>query len=99
MRTAPYHPQSNGKIERWHRTLKQDAVRPKTPLSLEDACKVVGDFVDHYNHERLHSAIGYIAPADKLVGKADAIFADRKQKLADARAQRHAYWADKSAEP
>jgi transposase InsO family protein len=57
---SPHYPQSNGKLERYHRTLKEQAIRPKTPLSLADAKRVVTDFIDHYNTVRLHSAIGYI---------------------------------------
>ena len=41
VRTSPYYPQSNGKIERYHRTIKHDCIRAKTPLSLEDARRVV----------------------------------------------------------
>lgn len=88
VRTSPYYPQSNGKIERWHQTLKADCIRPGTPLSLEDAQRIIAKFVDHYNQVRLHSAIGYITPADKLAGKERAIFAARDQKLQQAREQR-----------
>lgn len=88
VRTSPYYPQSNGKIERWHQTLKADCIRPGTPLSLEDARRIIARFVDHYNQVRLHSAIGYISPADKLAGKDKAIFAARDQKLQQAREQR-----------
>jgi len=88
VRTSPYYPQSNGKIERWHQTLKADCIRPGTPLSLEDAQRIIAKFVDHYNQVRLHSAIGYITPADKLAGKEKAIFAARDQKLQQAREQR-----------
>src|SRR3989442_1164117 len=49
VRTSPYYPQSNGKIERWHGSLKAEAVRPKTPLSLEDARRGVGNFVEEDN--------------------------------------------------
>ena len=56
--TSPHYPQSNGKLERYHRTLKEQAIRPKTPLTLEDARRVVGEFVEHYNTVRLHSALG-----------------------------------------
>jgi putative transposase len=60
--TSPYYPQSNGKLERFHQTLKDQAIRPKTPLVVEDAKRITGDFIDYYNTLRLHSAIGYIAP-------------------------------------
>jgi hypothetical protein len=88
VRTAPFYPQSNGKIERWHKTLKVECIRPKTPLSLEDAKRSVTEFVSHYNTVRLHSAIGYITPKDKLEGRAEQIFADRDRKLAEAREHR-----------
>src|SRR4051812_14977959 len=58
------------------------------PLSLEEARRLVASFVDHYNHVRLHSAIGYVTPADKLAGKEPVIFATRDQKLAAARERR-----------
>jgi transposase InsO family protein len=85
---SPYYPQSNGKLERYHRTLKEQAIRPKTPLTLEDAKRVVGDFIQHYNQIRLHSAIGYIAPIDRLAGRHQAIFAARHKKLETAREAR-----------
>lgn len=88
VRTAPHYPQSNGKIERWHKTLKTDAVRPAAPASLEQARQVVGCFVDHYNAVRLHSAIGYIAPHDFLAGRGPTIWAERDRKLEAAREQR-----------
>ena len=88
VRTSPYYPQSNGKIERWHQSLKKECIRPKTPLSLDDAKRLVGEYVDHYNHVRLHSAIGYIAPADKLAGRAEEIWSERDRKLEAARAER-----------
>jgi len=88
VRTSPYYPQSNGKIERWHQTLKNDCIRPHVPLSLGEARQLVERFVDAYNHQRLHSAIGYVTPADKLAGREQAIFAARDRKLADARERR-----------
>jgi transposase InsO family protein len=86
--TSPHYPQSNGKLERYHRTLKEQAIRPKTPLTLEDAQRVVGEFVEHYNSVRLHSAIGYIAPKDRLEGRHLEIFAARDRKLEAARKAR-----------
>ena len=88
VRTSPYYPQSNGKLERYHRTIKADGIRPNTPLSLDDARRIVSKFVTHYNTARLHSAIGYITPADKLAGRAEAILAARQAKLSAAREAR-----------
>jgi len=81
VRTAPFHPQSNGKQERSHATLKRDCIRPGTPLDIADGRRIVANFVARYNTIRLHSAIGYIAPKDKLEGRAEAILAERQRKL------------------
>jgi len=88
VRTSPYYPQSNGKIERFHRTIKGDCIRTETPLTLEDAQRIVARYVAYYNEVRLHSAIGYITPKDKLTGRDKAIFAERDRKLAQARERR-----------
>jgi putative transposase len=86
--TSPYYPQSNGKKERWFATLKQECIRPGTPLSLEDARRLVARFVEHYNTVRLHSAIGYVTPADKLLGLEPVIHVERDRKLEEARQRR-----------
>ena len=90
VRTSPFYPQSNGKLERWHQSLKRECIRPKSPVSADDARRLVADYVDEYNEARLHSAIGYITPKDKLLGRAEVIFSQRKQKLAAAAAKRAA---------
>ena len=90
VRTSPYYPQSNGKIERWHGSLKAEAVRPKTPLNLEDARRIVGQFVEEYNTRRLHSAIGYVTPHDRLASRHTEIWAERDRKLEAARLRRAA---------
>jgi len=88
VRISPGYPQSNGKKERFYQTLKSECVRPGTPLSLEDARRIITAFIEHYNTVRLHSAIGYVAPKDKLEGRAEAIWAERDHKLAEARETR-----------
>jgi transposase InsO family protein len=88
VRTSPYYPQSNGKIERWHRSLKAECIRPGVPLSLEDARRLVEGYVRHYNEVRLHSAIGYVTPAARMAGLDRAIFAERDRKLEAAREKR-----------
>lgn len=88
VRTSPYYPQSNGKIERWHRTIKNTAIRPGSPLSVEDARRLVAGFVEYYNTVRLHSAIGFVTPRDKLEGRDRLIHQTRDRKLEDARQKR-----------
>lgn len=88
VRTSPYYPQSNGKLERWHGSLKQECIRPASPESLDEARAKVAAYVDHYNHVRLHSAIGYVTPADKLNGLEEIIFTERDWKLETARKRR-----------
>ena len=85
VKTSPYYPQSNGKIERWHQSIKRECIRPGVPLSLQEARRIVSSYVEHYNTVRLHSAIGYVAPKDKLEGREDEIFAERDRKLEEAR--------------
>jgi len=88
VRTSRYYPESNGKIERWHKSLKGECIRPGPPLSPEDARRLIGRYVDHYNTVRLHSAIGYVTPQDRLAGRQAQIHAARDRKLEEARRQR-----------
>ena len=85
VRTSPYYPQSNGKLERFTRSVKSECIRPGVPLSPDDARRLLSTYIHHYNTVRLHSAIGYITPFDMLSGNAMAIFAARDQKLLLAR--------------
>ena len=80
--------QANGKIERWHKSLKRECIRPLTPLTLEDARRLIQIYVDHYNTVRLHSAIGYVTPQAMLTGRQVEIHAARDRKLEEARRQR-----------
>lgn len=88
VRTSPFYPQSNGKIESWHKTVKRECIRPKVPLNLADARRIVAGFVNEYNTIRLHSGIGYITPQDRLEGREQLIQAERRCKLAEARLAR-----------
>ena len=88
VRTSPYYPQSNGKLERWHGSLKSECIRPSCPATREEATKRIEKYVAHYNHVRLHSAIGYITPADCLAGLSQVIGEERDRKLESARERR-----------
>jgi transposase InsO family protein len=88
VKTSPYYPQSNGKIERWHQSLKIDCLRPSCRLSQADGARLIERFVNHSNTVRLHSAIGYVTPADRLAGRQVEIFSERDRKLELARHNR-----------
>jgi len=66
VRTSPYHPQSNGKIERYHRTIKSEEIRRRAYTSIEDARLQIAGYVVHYNTVKLHSAVCYLTPEDVL---------------------------------
>lgn len=86
--TSPYYPQSNGKLERFHGTIKKECIRPASPRTYDEAKRQISNYVKHYNETRLHAAIGYVTPADCLGGLADEIHAERDRKLEEARARR-----------
>ena len=88
VRTSPFYPQSNGKLERYHKTIKSECIRPKVVLSVEEARNQIIEYIRYYNDERLHSAIGYITPKDKMEGHDKQIFTERDQKLEVAREAR-----------
>ncbi len=98
VRTSPYYPQSNGKLERWHKSLKSECIRPGTPLSAEDAERLIQGYVDRYNNVRLHSAIGYVTPSDMLAGRQAEIHTSRDRKLEAARQTRQERRRNKAAE-
>ena len=78
VRGAPNHPQTQGKIERWNLTLKNRILLENhyLPGALEAA---VGDFVEHYNHRRVHESLGNVTPADVYFGRARAILEERRR--------------------
>lgn len=88
VRTSPYYPQSNGKLERLNRTVRSDVFRRFQPADPEQARQALEQFDHHYNNVRLHSAIGYITPADMLAGRQQEIWNERDRKLEQAREQR-----------
>ncbi|WP_147115163.1 IS3 family transposase [Tateyamaria sp. syn59] len=78
VRGAPNHPQTQGKIERWHQTLKNRILLENyyLPGALEAA---VAAFIDHYNHHRYHESLGNLAPVDVYLERADTILNRRKE--------------------
>ena len=97
VKTSPYYPQSNGKLERWHGTIKSECVREHALTSLGQAENIITEYVEYYNQERLHSSIGYVAPVKKLQGLEPIIFKERKAKLADAKLYRQQLFIGRKA--
>ncbi len=95
--TSANHPQSNGKLERFHRTLKTEHVRRTSYLEYQDACIRLAGWIAYYNGERLHSAIWYLTPNDVFNGRAAERLAERKEKLHTACIKRREYWRTQNA--
>ena len=93
IRGAPCHPRTQGKIERWHQTLKNRILLENhyLPGALEEQ---VGAFVEYYNHARAHESLSNLAPADVCFGRGEAILLERgrikRQTLASRRLHHHA---------
>ena len=95
VKTSPCYPQSNGKIERFHRSLEDECIRTTSLINLEDARKQIADYVDHYNNKRLHSALFYLRPVDFLSGNVEELLKARQDKLDKASERRVQYWSNK----
>ena len=75
---APRHPQTQGKIERWHQTLKNRILLENHYLPGELEARV-GAFVEHYNHHRYHESLDNLTPADVYLGRGQAILLERER--------------------
>jgi putative transposase len=78
IRGAPYHPMTQGKIERWHQTLKNRIVLENYYLP-GDLEAQIEDFVADYNHLRYHESIGNLTPADVYFGRGQTILIERER--------------------
>ncbi len=90
-RGAPYHPQTQGKIERWHQTLKNRILLENYFLP-GDLKGHIEAFVDHYNHQRYHESLNNVTPSDVYFGRAQAILNQReriKRKTLETRRLQH----------
>jgi len=87
---APFHPQTNGKVERYQQSLKQEVnqLPYELPSQLE---KAIADFVDYYNYRRYHKALSDVTPADVLYGRREEILNRRKEVRAQTINRRKDY--------
>ena len=78
IRGAPFHPQTQGKIERWHQTMKNRVLLENYYLP-GDLERQIGAFVDYYNNQRYHESLSNVTPADVYFGRDKAILRERKR--------------------
>ena len=91
VRGAPYHPQTQGKIERWHQTLK-NRILLENYFMPGDLKAQIEAFIDHYNHHRYHESLNNLTPADVYFGRGQSIINNReriKQKTIEKRRLQH----------
>ena len=88
VRGAPCHPQTQGKIERWHQTLKKTILLENYfyPGDLEAQ---INAFIEHYNHRRFHESLKNVTPADAYFGRAPAIL-EKRERIKKRTIQYHA---------
>ena len=88
---APYHPQTQGKIERWHLTLMNRILLGHyfLPGDLEQQIEA---FVDHYNHQRYHESLDNLTPADVYFGRGESILRNRQRIKRNTLAERRLHY-------
>ncbi|MDI6803009.1 MAG: integrase core domain-containing protein, partial [Bacteroidota bacterium] len=91
-KTSINNPKANGKIERYHRTIGEECLRIKSPVTFEDFKIYIEDYVNFYNTKRLHASINYLTPEDYLLGRKVERLVERELKLENAEAIRANYW-------
>ncbi len=82
------HPKSNGRIERYHRSVREEAFGDRELEDLYQARDLLRQWVSYYNQERLHSALNYLRPVDYYEGDPEALLAERKRKMTEAATRR-----------
>ena len=91
VRTSIMYPQSNGKIERFNRTISEECLRKISMIDLEDARRQLAEYIDYYNTKRLHSSLYYLTPDDFINNRVEVRLEERRKKLAAAKLDRMFY--------
>jgi transposase InsO family protein len=89
IRTSIAYPQSNGKIERFHKTIHEECLMTKSLIDLDDARKQIDEYINYYNNNRLHSSLFYLTPDDFLNGRITEKLETRNTKLQLAKKARY----------
>ena len=86
--TRRNHPETNGKAERWNKSVKHEAIRPNCPASYGEAWEILNEYAYAYNYQRLHAGIDYLRPSDLFFGRKETVLKERNEKLKQARQRR-----------
>lgn len=97
IKTSVGYPQSNGKLERFHRTLGEECLYQEPLIDLEQARKTIAEYIDQYNTQRLHGSLFYLTPEDFLMDRVQERVAEREAKLSQAVDKRKQYWQQQAA--
>ncbi|MDR3666220.1 MAG: DDE-type integrase/transposase/recombinase [Ignavibacteriaceae bacterium] len=92
IKTSVNYPQANGKIERFHRSISEECLRIKSPITVEDFRLYIEDYIKFYNTERLHASLNYLTPEDYLLGRQKEKLKVRESKIETAELNRADYW-------
>lgn len=92
IRTSVNYPEANGKIERWHRTISEECLRIKNPITFDDFKVYIEDYINFYNTKRLHASLFYLTPEDFLLGRVKNRIKQREEKFIMAENLRSQYW-------
>lgn len=92
IKTSVNYPESNGKIERFHRTINEECLRIKSPVTIDDFKAYIEDYINYYNTKRLHSSLNYLTPEDYITGRKEQRIRQREEKLEQAEQNRTKYW-------
>lgn len=95
IRTRVAHPESNGRVERLHRTHREEALLGEALRDLDTAREAMERWEAYYNWQRPHSALHYLTPGDYYRGDVEARLRERAERMARAREKRQAYWDSK----
>ena len=96
-RGAPYHPMTQGKIERWHRSMKNQVLLENYYLP-GDLKARIGEFVNYYNTERYHESLNNLTPEDVYTGRGQTVLNRRKRiKQKTLAERRRLYYRQKAA--
>lgn len=97
VKTSVAYPQSNGKLERFHKSLNIECLKMNSFIDFDDTKRIIAKYIEYYNTERLHSALYYLTPEDFLLGREKDKLQLRESKLKAASENRMRYWETKAA--